>query len=109
MSCRVENHSQAPIPQILFPDLWGLTPFNGVEGTELRLSGGVIRPFAGPLRAPETAPPWYNGSDGLGWKVYRARGAYYGENPLRWLDFGGLRGGFSVFQRKWGTQDHRTF
>jgi hypothetical protein len=73
-----------------------------VEGTELRLARGVTRPFAVPFRSPESAPPYY---ERVGWKQYPAKGGYYTENALRWLDFGGLSGGLSGFQRKWGTQD----
>ncbi len=102
LSCRIENHSKAPIPQILFPDLWGLTPSNGVGGTELRLARGVVRPFTVAFRPPESAPPYY---ERVGWKEYPAEGGYYAQNALRWLDFGGLGGGLSVFQRKWGTED----
>ena len=58
LSCRIENDSKAPIPQVLFPDLWGLTPSNGVEGTELRLARGVVRPFTVSFRDPESAPPY---------------------------------------------------
>ena len=42
----------------------------------------------------------------IGWKQYPSDGGYYTQNALRWLDFGGLGGGLSAFQRKWGTQDH---
>jgi hypothetical protein len=110
LSCRIENHSRAPIPQILFPDLWGLTPSNGVEGTQLRLARGVVRPFAVPFRKPETAPVYFS----LDWHEYPAKnpptvegeiGGYYNQNALRWLDFGGLAGGLSIFQKKWGTMD----
>lgn len=103
-SCRLENHSQAPVPQILFPDLWGLTPSNGVEGTELRFARGVERPFTVPFHiSSHTDPnalPYYNMR---GWKRYTANFGYYSENALRWLDFGGLDGGLSVFQREWQT------
>ncbi len=112
LSCHIENHSKSPVPQILFPDLWGLIPSNGVEGTQLRLARGVIRPFTVPYRKPESAPPYY---ENAGWQVYPAAiydeaddtsvGGYYVQNALRWLDFGGLRGGVSVFQRKWGSGD----
>jgi hypothetical protein len=102
LSCQIENHSNTPIPQVLFPDLWGLTPSNGVGGTELRLARGVIHPFTVPFRPPESAPPYY---DRVGWKEYPAEGGYYSQNALRWLDFGGLWGGLSVFQRKWRTED----
>ncbi len=110
LSCRIENYSKAPVPQILFPDFWGLTPSNGVEGTELRLARGVVRPFATPFRKPETDPAYFN----LDWHEYPAKnppteegaiGGYYVQNALRWLDFGGLAGGFSIFQKKWGTMD----
>lgn len=100
-SCRIENHSQASVPQVLFPDLWGLIPFNGVKGTQLRLARGVERPFATPFYNPESVPPYY---DRVGWKEYPA-GGYYSENALRWLDFGGLAGGLSVFQKEWRTLD----
>jgi hypothetical protein len=103
LSCQIQNHSQAPIPQILFPDLWGLAPFHGTEGTELRLARGVVLPFTVPYRRPETAPPYY---ENAGWQQYPSDGGYYTQNALRWLDFGGLGGGLSAFQRKWGTQDH---
>ncbi len=112
LSCRIENHSKLPVPQILFPDLWGLIPSSGVEGTQLRLARGVIRPFTVPYRKPESAPPYY---ENVGWQVYPAMiydrdddtsvGGYYVQNALRWLDFGGLGGGLSAFQRKWGTGD----
>ncbi|MGD0128906.1 MAG: hypothetical protein ABSF46_26440 [Terriglobia bacterium] len=102
LSCQIENHSNAPIPQVLFPDLWGLTPSNGVGNTELRLARGVVHPFTIPFRPPDSAPPYY---DRVGWKEYPAERGYYSQNALRWLDFGGLGGGLSVFQRKWRTED----
>jgi hypothetical protein len=101
-SCQISNNSAAPIPQVLFPDLWGLTPSNGVEHTELRLARGVVHPFTVPFRDPESAPPYY---ERVGWKVYPSALGYYVPNALRWLDFGGLQGGLSVFQREWETTD----
>jgi hypothetical protein len=88
MTCRVENNSTVSVPQVLFPDLWGLKPFAGAEETHLRLARGVEQPF----------------KQDRGWKVYSPAG-YYGENALRWLDFGSLEGGLSIFQQKWGSAD----
>jgi hypothetical protein len=102
LSCKIQNPSKVPIPQILFPDLWGLVPLNGIAGTELRFARGVVRPFTVPYRRPESAPAYYGN---VGWQQYPADGGYYTQNALRWLDFGGLSGGLSAFQRKWGTQD----
>jgi hypothetical protein len=102
LSCEIQNHSKVPIPQILFPDLWGLVPFNGIEGTELRFARGVVRPFTVPYRRPESAQFYV---ENVGWQQYPSAGGYYTQNALRWLDFGGLGGGLSAFQRKWGTPD----
>jgi hypothetical protein len=96
LSCHIENHSSSPIPQILFPDLWGLKPFDGIKRTELRLAREIIHPFMIPYRKLGTAPPYY--SD-IGWKEYIAGD----KNALRWIDYGSLRGGLSIFQREWGT------
>ena len=101
LTCRIENQSAAPVPQILFPDLWGLEPLAGKEGTRLRLAHAVVRPFAEPIKPPDSAPFYVS----LGWKQYPSDGGYYGQNPLRWLDFGGFEGGLSMFQKKWGTED----
>jgi hypothetical protein len=114
-SAEVENDSSAPIRQILFPDLWGLVPFNGVADTRLRLARGVVAPFNEPLKTPGTAPFYPTAASPLAWKQYAA-GELTSErlNTLRWLDFGGGHGGLSMFQRKWGTRDwpgiltHRT-
>lgn len=102
LACRIENRSSAPIPQILFPDLWGLKPFDGVEGTQLRLARGVVRPFTVPIRNPHSAAPYY---ERVGWREYPADGGYYAQNALRWLDYGSYQGGLNMFQRKWGTED----
>ena len=106
LACRIENKSAAPVPQILFPDLWGLQPLAGKEGTRLRLARAVVRPFAEPIKHPDSAPFYIE----HGWNYYPADdpvgfGGYQSQNALRWLDFGGFEGGLSVFQKKWGTAD----
>jgi hypothetical protein len=102
LSCRIENRSPLPIPQVLFPDLWGMKPIDGVKGTQLRLARGVVYPFEIPIREPEAVPPYY---ERVGWKEYPAGEGYYALNALRWIDYGGYQGGLSIFQKKWGTED----
>ena len=102
LSCQIENQSGAEIPQILFPDLWGLRPFAGMDQTELRLARGVVHPFSVPFQQPDAVPPYY---DRVGWKEYSGRKGYYAENALRWMDFGSWEGGLSVFQQRWGSPD----
>jgi hypothetical protein len=112
-SAHIQNDSKAPVPQVLFPDLWGLKPMEGVEGTRLRLARSVVQPFAGTIASVEGTPFYAYQTSPLAWKEYQA-GGYYKENSLRWLDYGGFRGGLSVFQKKWGSFDwpnvitHRT-
>ena len=102
LSCRIENRSALSIPQVLFPDLWGMKPIEGVEGTRLRLARGVVHPFQIPIRELQAASPYY---ERVGWKEYPAGEGYYALNALRWIDYGGCQGGLSVFQKKWGTED----
>ena len=101
LTCHVENKSDAPIPQELFPDLRGLMPFAGLSQTELRLPREAVYPFTVPSRAPDADPAYY---ERVGWRYYNA-GGYYDANALRWLDYGSHTGGLSVFQAKWGTDD----
>lgn len=98
LSCTIKNDSGLPIPQVLFPDLSGLRPFLGAQGTVLRFASGVIRPFAGPVLAPDSAPFYADKA----WTTYENRG-YYGINTLRWMDIGGYQAGLSVFEARWGT------
>lgn len=94
LTCRIENRSAEPVPQIMFPDLEGFLPFGGLSRTVLTISGMHGYPFAKPVRSPHTAsfygkslgliafdPPGGN-LDGLG-RVYLA----------------GRSGGVSVFQK----------
>jgi len=101
MSCHIENRSEAPIPQVIFPDLRGLKPFVGPEQTQLRLPGGIVRLFAEPPRPPHTAGFYAQ----RGWNEYAPTAFNGGLNILRWLDVGSHKGGVSVFQRKWNTPD----
>ncbi len=96
LECQIENRSSMPVPQVMFPDLHGLQPLDGLEGTELRFARGVVQPFAEPVKPPHAAPFYVD----RGWKLYAPTG-YYGLNALRWLDFGSLRGGLSMFQKRW--------
>ncbi|MFB3902533.1 MAG: hypothetical protein ACE15E_03710 [Acidobacteriota bacterium] len=95
LSCRIDNNSDAPVPQVLFPDLRGWLPFAGVEETRIQFAAECAHPFAGPIK-PRDATPFYAGR---GWTLHS------GQDVLRWLDYGSHRGGISVFQKRWGTPD----
>ncbi len=99
-SARLTNDSAAPVPQVLFPDLAGLRPFHGAAETELRFGGGVVKPFEGPP-LPEHQAPFYARRI---WQEFPVAG-YQHLNSLRWIDLGSLRGGLSLFQKRWGTDN----
>jgi hypothetical protein len=101
LSCRIVNGSSAPVPQILFPDVWGLRPIAGVEKNQLRFANTIIAPFEKPVWPADGTPFYAN----VGWQVYPAAGYMFGDQSLRWLDWGSLRGGLSVFEKAWGTYD----
>lgn len=97
LTCRIENKSEAQISQILFPDLQGLQAFEGPQRTRLRLARDVIYPFKEPFQPPDSSPFYPLRT---GWKAYPF-GGYATANSLRWLDYGGFKGGLSVFQKRW--------
>ena len=91
--CEIVNHTSLPVPQVLFPDLRGLRAFDGVPNTSLHLPGAVIQPFEGDV------PP------ATGAETYYTVGVARYELPLQWFNFGSLRGGFSLFPRRWGWKE----
>ena len=104
LACRIENQSRRSVPQILFPDLHGLQPIGGPEQTRLRFALGAVTPFLQPFKGPSFAPVFFVDR---GWQAYPPSDSY-GTNVLRWLDYGGFKGGISIFQKKWGTPDWPT-
>jgi len=105
MQCTIANRSSAPIPQVLFPDLRGMRPLAGSAGTQLRFGAGYpICPYTEPAIPTYTAQFYVNS----GWKEYPPSTGVYGVNTLRWLDFGGYRGGLSVWQKGWGGTERPT-
>ncbi|NUN98161.1 MAG: hypothetical protein HUU16_18515, partial [Candidatus Omnitrophica bacterium] len=45
LTANIHNRSSLPIRQVMFPDLAGLVPFAGADGTVFRTAGSVLRPF----------------------------------------------------------------
>lgn len=102
LACRIDNRTSAAVAQILFPDFSGLTPLEGADQTQLRLAREVIRPFTIPVRPRDAVGAAYYSE--AGWRKYGPLG-YGSLNALRWLDYGSWKGGLSVFEKKWGTED----
>jgi len=98
MSCRIENQSGKEIVQTAFPDLPGLLPFGGVEQTEFRSGGNVVKPF---VSLAPSDPDKLAGNTAI---AQYTSGGLYSPMILRWMDFGSLKGGWSLFARDWGLK-----
>jgi hypothetical protein len=102
-TCEIENRSQRPVRQVIFPDLRGLLPVAGPDGTILKSCGFGSAPFR-ELVVPET-DQWYAVNSSTA--EYKA-GGMFSNLWGRWLDLGGLNGGISVFPRAWGWDPQAT-
>jgi hypothetical protein len=103
LSCEVMNDSRRPIPQVIFPDLRGLVDVAGPDHTILKTCGFGSAPFR-ELAVPE-ADAWYAVNNST---VEHKSGGMFHSMWARWMDLGGLNGGFSLFPRRWGWDPHTT-
>lgn len=111
LKCRIENQSDRAVGQVLFPDLHGLLPVNGREGTYLRTAGFIRKPFVDVEMTKY--PEFYPLDDKTRAIDIRDTYEYIGGRAFgngdemigRWLDYGGLKGGISMFPKLWaGTR-----
>jgi hypothetical protein len=102
MNAEVQNDSPVSVRQVLFPDFLGLLPFCGEKDTFFRSAGSQSLPFID-LAMTEAKESSEFMEDFGCLAVDHRSGSLYGDDMiLRWMDFGGLRGGFSVFPKAWG-------
>lgn len=97
LSCNIENHSSRSLRQIVFPELRGLQAVAGPENTVLKTCGFGSAPFH-ELLLPES-DQWYAVNSTT---VEHHSGGMFHSMWARWLDLGGLSGGFSLFPKRWG-------
>lgn len=101
MTCEVDNQSSRPVRQVLFPDFRGLLPIGGEDNTNLRSCGFNSTPFRD-LKPIEARKREFYATDTGGFAAEYKSGGIFNPMWVRWLDFGSLRGGFSIFPRQWG-------
>ena len=101
MSCDIDNQSQTPIRQVIFPDFTGLLPTNGLDGTILKTGAFGTAPFRD-LAASEGRASDQFATDYASQSIEYAPGGMFHSMTMRWCDFGGLTGGFSLFPKRWG-------
>ena len=103
LSCDVVNGSKRPLRQMVFPDLRGLVAVAGQDQTIFKTCGFGSAPFR-ELVVPE-ADQWYAQNSST---VEHKSGGMFHSMWARWMDLGGLNGGFSLFPRRWGWDPQTT-
>ena len=102
LRCRVENHSQTTVRQVLFPNLTGLQPIAG-ENTRFTGLQGYVCPFVELSDTNDSRDTFYATKPSLCGKFYNAGGLFDATFKVgRWFDYGGLSGGISVYAQHWG-------
>ena len=104
MQCRVKNHCDAVVRQVIFPDFVGLDPVDSKESTRLTTLGLVDHPFLELADTPETRMNFFAIQPSVCGKIYHGGGYFGGSDNMigRYYDYGSLSGGFSVFCKWWG-------
>jgi len=108
LTCEITNDSGTSIPQVLFPDFAGLIPFAGEQNTRFRLAPFVIEPFE-MLKPDPVIVPFYGFGKyerGNGWMEFKS-GKYkdFSQKLVDRLDFGDVKNGFSIYARRWPSED----
>lgn len=101
LSCKVHNQSKNNVRQILFPDLMGLRPVGGAKQTFFRTSLSATQPFL-ELTPNEDKLSMQYMTDTASFSAEYQSGGLFSNMGLRWLDYGSLQGGFSLFTPRWG-------
>lgn len=96
----VENHSSQLLPQVLFPDFWGLLSQSDLRRTWFRQGGVKMRPFLD-----------LNGAGNFGvnqfwrgtwWEFFEPGNGWWGGTALgRWSHFGSQEAGLGIFETGW--------
>ncbi|MHB1001324.1 MAG: hypothetical protein ACYC27_18945 [Armatimonadota bacterium] len=107
MTCEVDNKSKTSVRQVIFPDFYGLVPFNDEDNTIFKTCGFGSTPFR-ELHNTEGRKSTQFCMDVAALSAEYASGGKFSGMWNRWMDFGGLKGGFSVFPRSWGWDPRYT-
>jgi hypothetical protein len=90
LRARVQNLGTEDIPQVVFPQIFGLENISGADSTRVQLGRGRMHPF----RDIDVRP-----DDAHFLEVHRQRYFPYGnrEHSLKWIDYGSPEGGFALY------------
>ena len=103
----VHNQSSNAVRQVLFPDLMGLVPVGEPAETMFRHSLGASRPFV-ELAPNEGKLAEQYMTDNAAFAAEYKSGGLFSTMGLRWLDYGSLKGGLTLYSRQWGWDEPLT-
>lgn len=107
MTCEVANKSEIPVKQVIFPDFFGLVPFAGEDNTIFKTCA-FGNPSFRELHPNDARKSIQFCMDVAAYSTEYTSGGKFAGMWLRWMDFGGLNGGFSIFPRSWGWDPRYT-
>lgn len=92
LRARVHNGWSDVVPQIVFPQIFGLGPVGTSQETRLQFGRGRLLPFQELTLHPDSAHHLERG-------LFRYYGYGYTAFNMKWLDYGSPDAGFSLFAR----------
>lgn len=98
----LKNNSNAPIEQVLFPDMNGIVPTDCEENEKLTMMGGSFKPFVRLKNTPKSRENFFAWTETTKGIFMRAGGLQQRAFIGRWYDMGSRKGGFSMFHKHWG-------
>ena len=98
----VKNNSEAPVVQVLFPDINGIAPTDCEENEKLTMMGGSWKPFVKLKNTAKSRETFFAWTETTAGKFVRAGGLQQRAFIGRWYDMGSRKGGFSMYRRHWG-------
>lgn len=101
MTADIDNQSDISVRQVIFPDFFGIVPFAGVNGTIFKSCGFGRTPFL-ELQRNDARESIQFCMDVASYSGEYTSGGRFHSMWLRWFDFGGYNGGFSLFPKRWG-------
>ena len=107
MTCKIENNSPVAVRQVIFPDFMSVMPFCGEKETYFKTSKSGDLPFM-TLHPTEYTASQQFCMDAACYSKEYASGGKFSDMMMRWFDFGGLKGGFSMFPKRWGWDPRST-
>ena len=107
MRCTVTNHSDTAVRQILFPNLEGLAAVSGEENARFTTTLFHMNPYAEQDSNERSRERFYGENRTVSGQFFSPAGLFPANGADRamggrWLDYGSLNAGLSLYRQAWG-------